>query len=304
MRLPQLSCLLAKSLRMMNTNTNGIDDLCEALQSVELSPSNKLLEKFLFFPQLPAELRIQIWEATFSPRRIILRRHSHRPVLDRAAGALLLVNNETHRVFVEHYTLSFHQYGLRGLYINHSLDTLSLNCNIKALRLLLKQYPSTMRRIQRLETRNCSHLWEASFGDIDFSIMSSLLSFTVRWRPKIESEYESFIAFGQFEYMEETLTNARNALARGNQYTSPQLPQLFATISGEDMYWKSAVEKKELTVRFAIREATPSNWKIFEAVVPEGWKRKYPDEKETLRIGLFPCKSNREGIDSRENIMV
>jgi hypothetical protein len=97
---------------------------------------------------------------------------------------------------------------------------LSLNCNIKALRLLLKQYPSTMRRIQRLETRNCTQLWEPSFGDTNFSIMSSLQSFTIRWCPTFESEYESYIIFGQYEYIEEMLTNARNAMARGNQDTS------------------------------------------------------------------------------------
>jgi hypothetical protein len=149
----------------------------EALQGLDLSTMEKAIKDFPFFPQLPTELRIQIWETTFVPRRIMLRSHSDRPHLDPSIGALLLVNNEAHQVLVENYTLSFHEHGLTGIYINFSIDTLFLNSSNKALRLLLKQYPKTMARIQWLDLRPCAH----QLRNTNLSSMTSLQLLTVRW---------------------------------------------------------------------------------------------------------------------------
>src|SRR6187402_1931194 len=64
------------------------------------------IESFTLFPQVPAELRIKIWQASFIPRRIILQRVASRPRLDiRSSAALLLVNNEAHQVFIRNYPM-------------------------------------------------------------------------------------------------------------------------------------------------------------------------------------------------------
>lgn len=202
----------------METKARGI---VEALQSLALS-TTEAIQDFPFFPQLPAELRIKIWEATFVPRRIILKSHSARPRLDPSTGALLLVNNEAHRVFVENYTLSFHENGLRGIYINFSIDTLFLNSSMKALRRLLKQYPKTMGRIQWLDLRPSGH----PFEDIKLSTMTSLQLLTVRWRIGTEIQYHMSSASPSHIVM--TLRNLGSALGRSDQYTSRKLPTLCA----------------------------------------------------------------------------
>jgi hypothetical protein len=84
------------------------------------------------------------------------------------------MKKETHQIFLDHYTVIFNEYGLPGIYFNHSLDTLSLDGHIKILRLLIKQYPKIMQRIERLETRNCLQLRGPSFGNIEFDCMPSL----------------------------------------------------------------------------------------------------------------------------------
>jgi 2EXR family len=143
----------------MKANVDGVDVAMQGLDlSTQTTPIKSVVDQFIHFSQLPAELRIQIWESTFVSRRIMLKRHSHRPRLTNIEGTLLIVNRETRRIFLEHYTLAFDRPGQPGIYINHSLDKLFLNCNIKSLRLLLKQFPATMRQIQRLEIRNCSQL--------------------------------------------------------------------------------------------------------------------------------------------------
>ncbi len=138
------------------------------------SSSTKLTKSPTLFAGLPPELRVKIWRATFEPRKVVLKRHSHRPRLDIRTGALLLMKKETHQIFLDHYTVIFNEYGLPGIYFNHSLDTLSLDGHIKILRLLIKQYPKIMQRIERLETRNCLQLRGPSFGNIEFDCMPSL----------------------------------------------------------------------------------------------------------------------------------
>ena len=136
---------------MLQAYIEGIMETCQVLDLA--STTENATEKFSLFPGLPPELRIKIWEATFSPRVIMLKRHSDRPRLEYLTGALLLVNHEAHRVFSQYYTFAFDAYGLRGIYIDFALDTLFLNSHSKALRLLLKQYPTTMGRIKwRYET--------------------------------------------------------------------------------------------------------------------------------------------------------
>ena len=219
----------------------------------------------------------------------MLKRHSHRPRLSPADGALLIVNRESRQVFLKHYTRAFHDYGLPGIYINYALDTLFLNRSSKALRLLLKQYPKTMRRIQRLETRNCHQLWEPSFGDIDFSLMPSLQSFAVTWRPQFEFQYYPLIRFEPDETLKDTITYAKHALGSSNYYTSECLPKLFAIISTEDTTWKFPDEEEKAGRKYIVRDASASNWKLFKSDIPETWKRKYP-EQDTLDLGWFPCE--------------
>jgi hypothetical protein len=152
-------------------------------------------------------------------------------------------SKESRKIFLENYTLSFHEHGLLGIYINHSLDTLSLNCDIKGRRLLLKQYPNTMGRIQRLETRSCTKYYKATYDDIEFLSVPSLQSFAVRWCPRYESTYRDFIEFHLRAVVVETLSNARNALGRSHQFTSGHVPQLFAIVSREDMFAKTPAER-------------------------------------------------------------
>jgi 2EXR family len=264
--------------------------IVEALQGLDLSTTEKALQDFPFFPQLPAEIRIQIWEATFVPRRIMLRSHSDRPLLDPLIGALLLVNNEAHRVFVENYTLSFHEHGLRGIYINFSIDTLFLNSSTKALRLLLKQYPKTMTRIQWLDLRPCAH----QLGNTKLSSMTSLQLLTVRWQFGTEFQYHMDMHCAE-NLVRPTLTNLRSALGRSDQYTSRKLPTLCAIFppnqETSDEYTLrillSTTLRSELGRYFVLREPSPITWARFEMDMNPEWKSIYPGRQNALDIGWF-----------------
>jgi hypothetical protein len=135
------------------------------------------------FSDLPAELLIQIYESLFVPRRIILKQHSHRPPLSpRSPAALLLVNTAARQIFLSHHTLSFHEHGLKGIYINYSKDTLCLtNGGLRALKKLLRQYPNAMQRVRWLEIPPHAPNHGSDVRDLELGLMSSLRVLTVRW---------------------------------------------------------------------------------------------------------------------------
>lgn len=66
---------------------------------------------FLQFGELPAELRIKIWEYMFIPRVVGLDLHSSRPFNICSTEALLMDNHEAHQIFVGGYSRSFQNYG-------------------------------------------------------------------------------------------------------------------------------------------------------------------------------------------------
>ncbi|KAN0102895.1 hypothetical protein V8E51_011208 [Hyaloscypha variabilis] len=270
------------------------------------SSSTKLTKSPAIFAGLPPELRVAIWRATFEPRKVVLKRHSHRPRLDIKTGALLLLNKETHQIFLDHYTLILNEYGLPGIYFNHSLDTLSLDGHIKILRLLIKQYPKTMQRIERLETRNCLQLCEPSFGNIEFDSMPSLQSFAVKWRPKLDYTYRYCLEFRNFGQLP-IITNAKNALAKSRLYTSQRMPQLLAVMSRERIICKTPAERAgvaSIEDCFIIQGASSTSLRTFSAEIPAEWRRrrqKTPWEPKTLRVGWFPCELKRSSFVLKAN---
>jgi hypothetical protein len=263
----------------MATNAKGV---IKTLQDLDLPSNNENpIKEFTLFPRLPAELRIKIWKNTFIPRRIVLDRHTDRPRLDPSAGALLLVNNEAHEVFVENYALAFHGHGLRGIYINYSIDILFLNTSIKALKLLLKQHPTTMSRIQWLDIRPCVHRHEYPFAEINLSTMASLQLLTVRWACSTGRQYN--IGY-RSHVITTTLVRLRAALGQTNQYTSRKLPILGTIfVIGSPRSYLSFAEyalltrlRSEVERYFVLREPSPSTWERFEVDMCEELKLRYP----------------------------
>jgi hypothetical protein len=148
-----------------------------------LLPDNyemKGLTAFSIFTSLPVELRLKVWKFAQFPRRIILRRPSNQPALDfHSSGALLMTTKESRQIFLENYVLCFQSAIRRGLYINYSIDTISLRQGLKSLK-WLKRCPEVMKSIRWLEIR------PDGFGK-SFDLGSTLISMTsldlriVRW---------------------------------------------------------------------------------------------------------------------------
>lgn len=106
---------------------------------------------FAQFPHLPTELRLKIWEFSFVPRRVYMIRNTGHPDLDPRSGALLLVNRESHAVFLSKYTRCFADGGRDGLYFNFTLDTFVYSTKAESLRRLFERCPADTARIRWLE---------------------------------------------------------------------------------------------------------------------------------------------------------
>ncbi|KAE9368320.1 hypothetical protein N431DRAFT_443772 [Stipitochalara longipes BDJ] len=110
-------------------------------------PQLEAMEKF---PDLLVEIRFEIWRWTFELRRVVLKRHSYRLQLDpHSHVALLLVNKEARRIFLEHHKLILHQHGQRGIYFYFKTDNFGLmDGGLRPLLKLMEQYLKKMEKVQ------------------------------------------------------------------------------------------------------------------------------------------------------------
>jgi hypothetical protein len=260
---------------------SDVDSNAELLGNLALADSSgETLKSFIIFPQLPAEIRIQIWENSFVPRRIILKRPSSRPPFGlRSSCALLLVNTEAHRVFVQHYALCFHSLELKGIYINYSLDTLVFAEGLHSLKKMLLQYPRIMRRIQWLDIAPNSHSWSFSWGDMDPEPMSSLRLVTISLNPDRSDTH-----FGSWPTIVHdtppTIQHLDHVIRVGGEPNSPKLGVLFARRSSRHSTTRNVTllcDKLERS--FNLKDPSASTRERFEIGLPESWDY----EKQSLR---------------------
>jgi hypothetical protein len=257
-----------------NSNAEHLGNLALA------DSSDKILKSFTLFPQIPAEIRIQIWESSFVPLRIILMRHSTRPPLRlRSSCALLLVNNESHRVFVQHYALCFHSLGLKGIYINYSLDTLVFAGGLHSLKKMLLQYPRIMRRIQWLDIAPNHHSWSFSWGDMDPEPMSSLRLVTISLNPdRIDAWSGSWPNI--VRDIPPTIQHLDYVIRVGSEPNSPKLGVLFARRSSRRSTTRNVTLLcDKLEPSFNLKDPSASTTERFEIGLLESWDY----EKQSLR---------------------
>ncbi|KAN0094093.1 hypothetical protein V8E51_017277 [Hyaloscypha variabilis] len=111
------------------------------------------------FPKFPPEIRFEIWQLTFAPRRAVLDCISdpkRRPRASlRSHEALLLVNREAHKIFLEHHWRILEDDNHKGFYFNFYRDMLRLvGSAAQEIDILVEQYPEDMECI---ETTSISH---------------------------------------------------------------------------------------------------------------------------------------------------
>ncbi|PMD38010.1 hypothetical protein L207DRAFT_635433 [Hyaloscypha variabilis F] len=108
------------------------------------------------FPKFPPEIRFEIWRLTFAPRRAVLDCISdpkRRPRASlRSHEALLLVNREAHKIFLEHHGRILEDDNHKGFYFNFYRDMLRLvGSAAQEIDILVEQYPEDMECIESLE---------------------------------------------------------------------------------------------------------------------------------------------------------
>jgi hypothetical protein len=261
----------------------------------EMASDEKIVEiksSFIHFPQLPAELRIKIWEYAFIPRTITLKRHSSRPALNlRSVEALMLVNHEAHLLFKRSYTRCFHNYGLKAIYINFDLDTLSLSgTNAKRdLKLLLKQYTHTMSKVKYIDLY--PEIWRTEFHwdrcKID-EIMTSLQLLTVKLQPSIIATSD----WNRLDRYHAVIWNVDSiAKAMGKYEDQPQSIPISKAPRLAAAFIPSEVLSSKLESRFGFSrpglclvQPDESTWDRIEATMSKDWQRIWP--------GRQNCRAN------------
>jgi hypothetical protein len=267
---------------------SDVNSNAELLGNLSLAgSSDEILKSFTLFPQLPAEIRIHVWESSFVPRRIILKRHSSRPPFGlRSSCALLLVNNESHRVFVHHYALCFQFLGLKGIYINYSLDTLVFGGGVHSLKKMLLQYPRIMRLIQWLDISPNRHSHSFTWGDKDPEPMSSLRLVTITLDPN----RLNLNAMNWFIIVQEILPTIQHLGHLIHFASGPNFPKLGALFFKRRTSQSVALLRSSLE-RFNLKDPSASTRERFEIWLPES--RHYEDESirdNTLNLDWIAYK--------------
>ncbi|KAG9229817.1 hypothetical protein BJ875DRAFT_473934 [Amylocarpus encephaloides] len=200
----------------------------------QLAINDRNTPDFPLFTSLPAELRIKIWKYSFMPRRIMMKRHTSRPQLSICfVGNLLLVNSEAHGVVVENYARCLHDYGLPGVYINYSIDTICFSSGFKSLRILTALYPKFMAHLQSIEIPPTSHIPLHIDLSSQLARMSSLKVITVRYphAPALkpwQSQEGWFWAHGDDVY--QTISCLRNSLMEIGVFQKAKLAAFFSPL--------------------------------------------------------------------------
>jgi hypothetical protein len=243
----------------------------EPLGSLAQSDSSEQsLVPFALFPQLPAEIRIQVWESSFVPRRIILKRHSSRPPLGlRSSCALLLVNNEAYRVFIQNYALCFRYLGLKGIYINYLLDALVFGQGLHGLKKMLQQYPRVMQRIQWLDIPPNGHSRTFDWGGWGLEPMSSLKLVTVRLNSD-PRDYDTWTRshMANIDDIQPTIQHLSNAIQFTRGLVLPKIAVLFTHHPPrEDIRICNKLRRY-----FDLKDPSASTWDRFEVGLLELWE--------------------------------
>lgn len=264
------------------------------------------IQSFAMFPQLPAELRIKIWEYVFVPRTITLERHSSRPALNpRSVEGLLLVNHEARQLFQRSYTRCFHVYGLPAIYINFDLDTLCLSGDRAkhALKKLLKQYTLTMSRVKYLDVYSDSEVAQFDWGGCNIrSTMSSLQLLTVklpssdptRWKwtrsdmDWIITQNMGLIAKAMGKYDRE-----RESEPMGVS-TTPRLAAIFSPAQGLALSNRLEAIFRSTGPCLVLVEPTESTWDRIEATMCDDLRKIWPGRESCRQYGWFIYEFARE----------
>ncbi|KUJ11571.1 uncharacterized protein LY89DRAFT_227519 [Mollisia scopiformis] len=236
------------------------------------------------FSELPAELRIEIFQLSYIPRRIKLRKHSSRPKLaPRSSCALLLVSHEAHSIFIESYTRCLYEHGLPSQYINFAIDTLCINSGDKGLRNLIKQYPKTMEKVQWLDVRPSDRTGRVDWTACKVQDMTSLRLLTLRW-----SDLEGELVSGYFfsEPLVETIFGLRRAFLARQSETGQALP-VIAALCGPGEQTRGSVIRGAGDLGLALKAPSAVTWERFEVDMSPVWRKNWPGrEKYTSRKWL------------------
>ncbi|CZR60175.1 uncharacterized protein PAC_10071 [Phialocephala subalpina] len=235
---------------------------------------------FHLFSELPTEIRIQIWQSSFVPRRVKLRTHAYRPRLDpRSTCGLLLVNNEAHSIFVEHYTKCLNDHGIQGIYINFSLDTLCINSGEKGLRKLLEQYPKAMRQVQWLDMRPNDQGRDVDWTTRGLQDMTSLRLLTFRWsHPDERKNDDSCWIYNIFR----TASSMREVFKKRQEDTGEAPPVLAAFLTPCKIveFWMKSHEFHAEHCKVNLKEPSRLTWDRFEIDMSKRWRESWPGREE------------------------
>lgn len=260
-----------------------MDELSSAVGALASTTSCDATEPsrtFTCSPKLPSEIRVQIWESSFVPRRILLQYLTSRPAQSlRSSATLLLVSREASHVYKQHYYTIMKSQKCKALQINYSIDTLFLFVGL--LKTMLLQHPQIMARIQYLDIAPSEPCEWQDWRRLDTESMPSIRLLTIRWGCGLEKSYAwggSWPDDGVTTRIIAKLTNVFTH--RKEDALQIRRPVVAMLLSPDEASKKSYGLLQFLKPEILkcspgaaiLKRASPATWDRFEIDIPEAWR--------------------------------
>lgn len=205
----------AKELRCSRKCIICIEERRKPSPEPSLKPNEVAATKFTRFSELPRELRILVWKATFIPRRVTPTKCNEAKLNFRSVLALLHVNYESRQIFKENYEAILEKNDLYAPnYFNYSIDVLAPDCyDFQEFYALVKRLGSGMKKIKYFDFFN------PYLDCLNLSLLPALEQVTL-WFVGENPYYEEIEYFEdeyQFSFSYKTPSKARIVVVGGKR---------------------------------------------------------------------------------------